>query len=1065
MKTWIYLLWTMLLVPGVLAQTSEQGIREQPVWGAFAEPTLSPDGRDLVFVCQGDLWQVSAGGGVARRLTAMPGEESRPRISPEGRYLAFQTTVHGKADVALLDRQGGSIRLLTVHSGEDRLSSWAPDGRTVLFSSERDGDFVPWRVPVQGGTPTRVWGGGYFARGHDVLEDALGRGYWFCDSWESYHTPWRRGYRGAFQPDIRLLRADSGALESPAPWEGKDIWPSQDQGGQLYFVSDRGDQGTRQICRLSPDGTVRVMTSLNRPPGPPQAAWQGGGVVFTVDGVITVMSGETGTLRSVPVRCALEDRGSVPLLRSLDGHIAQGSLSTDGVKLALVAWGSLWVGPAEGGRMQLLKLPDRPEISEAHWMVDARHLVVGAARDGWTNWWVVDASGQDSARQVTHEPMTHRGLCLEPRFGRFAVYLRGRTELMRWDFSTGKHQLLVRGSFWPMDDDRPALSPGGDQLLLSPFEGMEQDLLLVNLRDGSYRFLSRTAMTERRPFWSASGETVYFESDPRMPRFPAGAEETRVYRLPLTVERSGTDYRNFDRLWKSTPVGAPEPQPFRWEGLEKRWEVLGGEETGLKLLGVLPLAGGGDALLTVFAHRNPRELGLLQIRKGKPVIRIPLTGLKGKVSRPQLLSSQPKSMVINGGRLYLLDGGTHTLKYLAVQGEDERPQNWEYRRVLERAWASLAESFYDGNLHWVDWTWVGDRYRDRVKGVASREDLARLLEEMTGELGASHVGVHLSADPGDVRRLVPETLEPGIVFEASDPWVVHSLLPDGPAQAEGVDVRPGDRLLAVDGEAVRHGENRWQWFTSARSRRECRLLLQRGEARLIRDVGLVNAQTMRNLYQGKNEAQARRRVLEQAGGRVAYIALRTLSEASCEAFLREMASEGHRCEGLIIDLRNNRGGNRHDQVLQVLERRAYARWKFREGKLAAQPDLAPASKPMALLVNAQTLSDGEMLAAGFQALRLGPVVGGQTYGWLIFTANIPLFEGSMLKLPAWGCATLNGKNIEKTGVRPDVAVSMDLTDLLADRDPQLDAALAWVRQKMEKPPAPESERGKTMLEP
>jgi len=55
--------------------------------GYYRQPTMHAD--TIVFVSEGDLWKVPAGGGVASRLTSHPGDESSPKISPDGKQVAF----------------------------------------------------------------------------------------------------------------------------------------------------------------------------------------------------------------------------------------------------------------------------------------------------------------------------------------------------------------------------------------------------------------------------------------------------------------------------------------------------------------------------------------------------------------------------------------------------------------------------------------------------------------------------------------------------------------------------------------------------------------------------------------------------------------------------------------------------------------------------------------------------------------------------------------------------------------------------------------------------------------
>src|SRR4051812_12963287 len=66
---------------------------------SFAEPGISPDGREIAFVSGGDIWTVPAAGGDARLLVAHDATESRPLFSPDGRTLAFVSTRTGGGDI------------------------------------------------------------------------------------------------------------------------------------------------------------------------------------------------------------------------------------------------------------------------------------------------------------------------------------------------------------------------------------------------------------------------------------------------------------------------------------------------------------------------------------------------------------------------------------------------------------------------------------------------------------------------------------------------------------------------------------------------------------------------------------------------------------------------------------------------------------------------------------------------------------------------------------------------------------------------------------------------------
>ena len=155
---------------------------------------------------------------------------------------------------------------------------------------------------------------------------------------------------------------------------------------------------------------------------------------------------------------------------------------------------------------------------------------------------------------------------------------------------------------------------------------------------------------------------------------------------------------------------------------------------------------------------------------------------------------------------------------------------------------------------------------------------------------------------------------------------------------------------------------------------------------------------------------------EKSKGSIAYGYMKNMGQGELDQFIIDMTQELTKKDALIFDLRYNTGGNVHDEVLKFLAQSSYLNWKYREGHVTTQSNFSPADKPIVLLINEQSLSDAEMTSQGFKALKLGKIVGNETYHWIIFTSGIGLVDGSSVRMPAWGCYSLDGKDLEETGV-------------------------------------------------
>jgi len=169
------------------------------------------------------------------------------------------------------------------------------------------------------------------------------------------------------------------------------------------------------------------------------------------------------------------------------------------------------------------------------------------------------------------------------------------------------------------------------------------------------------------------------------------------------------------------------------------------------------------------------------------------------------------------------------------------------------------------------------------------------------------------------------------------------------------------------------------------------------------------------------------------------------SAGSASLVVHADGSQGH----LLVE--DDFGGNVHDRVLQALTKPVYAKWRIRSLSETPQSTFGFTTKPVILVVNEVTLSDGEMTANGFKTLKRGPVIGNTTYGWLIFTTSVSLMNGGYFRLPFWGCYTLDGKDLgTSSGVKPDVMVVNDLNHELQNQDPQLQKAIELALKAIKK---------------
>ena len=158
-----------LLLVFIICSLVKLNAQSEQAW-FLSNPCLSPDGQTVVFSFEGDLWKASINDGLATRLTAMQGYETSPRISPDGKMIAFTGRQSGNPDIFIMPVNGGEIKQLTYHSGSDDVSSWSWDSKMIYFNSNRMGQVAGFKVAATGGTPQRVFGNYFFQYDHQLFE-------------------------------------------------------------------------------------------------------------------------------------------------------------------------------------------------------------------------------------------------------------------------------------------------------------------------------------------------------------------------------------------------------------------------------------------------------------------------------------------------------------------------------------------------------------------------------------------------------------------------------------------------------------------------------------------------------------------------------------------------------------------------------------------------------------------------------------------------------------------------------------------------------------------------------
>jgi|SRR5690554_81721 len=1014
-------------------------------------PSLSPDATEVYFSYDKDIWKVATKGGTAKRITALEGEEKNPMLSPDGKHLAFTSNQYGNDDVFVLSIETGVITQLTFHDAADKVESWSWDSKTIYFTSNRYNSFGSYAVSVEGGTAKPLFNT-YYSTSDGLVETPDGN-YLFTNSMESNRQVARKRYKGANNPDILFFNPKTEEYKRLTTYIGKDFNPTVDRNGKIYYISDE-NTGEYNLYQLE-NNQPKALTSFEHSIKSPHVAANGQKVVFEKEYQLYLYDVETKQTSKIeytaPAHYSLDKKESFKTER-----ISYLDISPDGKKIAFVSRGVLFVSDKEGEFVTEI-VNNGERVMEVKWLENNKDLLFSQTYKGYPNWHKISAKGGEVER-LTKDLASNRDIAFNPDLSQ-AVYLSGREEVRLMDLKTLKSKTIVTDEIWGFQNSAPSFSPDGKYVLFTAMRDFEQDVFIHNIKDSKTINLTNTGVSEANPSWSPDGKYIYFTSNRTTPSYPFGMQDASIYRLALDWYSEDFTKEGFDKLFeekkeeekdtkkKDDKKDTKEPKPVvkvNLKDLRDRVESVSnrfGTQNNPKVF--------SDGDNTIVFYNSNEDGGKYNLYKKvyKP-FKEPETKkvIEGFVS--QIIQTDKKSYFLRTSNgVFSYNEGSDKSDKIDFKHTFQKDLEQEFQQMFEETWAGIDENFYEENFHDVDWTATKNTYQAYVPYVQSRENLRILLNDMLGELNASHLGFNSSGEE-EKTRLKYYTNETGLLFKEDKPYEVSKIVSKSPAVASHVDIQIGDKLVAVDGKKIDENKDRDFYFTTPVRKDEVQLTLERKGKQFDVHLNTISNAKLRDLLYDEWIATNRENVRQWSDDRIAYTYMKNMTGSQLESFLLDMVAEENNREGLILDLRFNTGGNVHDKVLNFLAQRPYLKWKYRGGKKTTQTNFGPSAGPIVLLINQASLSDAEMTAAGFKELGLGTIIGTETYRWIIFTSSKGLVDNSSYRVPAWGTYTLDGENLEHTGVAPDIEVENTFLDNLKGNDPQLKRAIEEILKQL-----------------
>ena len=386
----------------------------------------------------------------------------------------------------------------------------------------------------------------------------------------------------------------------------------------------------------------------------------------------------------------------------------------------------------------------------------------------------------------------------------------------------------------------------------------------------------------------------------------------------------------------------------------------------------------------------------------------------------------------------------------------------DFRQMFVDAWRLHRDYFYDRHMHGVNWPAMRDKYAPLVNRVTTRNELNNLLSQMVGELSVLHsavVGGDFRKGPDQIgvaslgARLDRDENKGGYRIDSiyqSDPDLPGEL---SPLADPDLDVHAGDIIESINGEPVLSKPDP-QLLLRQQQGKQVLLRIRPKTGGASRDVIVTPIASEADLRYRDWIYSRRQRVEQQGQGKIGYVYLRAMTSNDLSDWYRSFYPVFNR-QGLIIDVRHNRGGNIDSIILEKLMRKAWFYWQSRVGNPTWNMQYAFRGH-LVVLCDENTASDGEAFTEGFRRLGLGKAIGTRTWGgeiWL--SAGNRLSDGGVATAAEDGVYGPERKwLIEGHGVDPDIVVDNLPHATFNGSDAQLDAAVKYLHERIEKDPRP-----------
>ncbi|MBL8511704.1 MAG: PD40 domain-containing protein [Betaproteobacteria bacterium] len=1060
--------------------------------GYFRQPAISADA--VVFVAEGDLWRASITGGSAVRLTTHPAEESNPAISPDGRWLAFSARYEGAAEVYVMPLAGGPPTRLTTEGDVARVQGWTPDGK-ILYATARYSDKPTQRLYTIDPTTRQSQA----LPLHEAAEGCfIGKSLYFTR--HPLPSDNVKRYQGGLAQKIWRWDGNGEAQPLTADHPGSSRQPMCG-GTRLYFLSDR--DGTMNLWSMDANGRDLKQHSHHRDFDIRSASLSADGqrIVYQLGADLWVHDTRDHSERMLTLSLASDfEQTRTRWIKTPWDFVTAVEPSPNGDRVVITARGQAFVAPVGIGRRVEVTRSSEVRARQSIFSADGKSIYTFADATGEMELWRYPANGVGEAKPLTKNAAVLRLRAFPSPDNKWVAHTNKENRLFLLNLATGEERQIdksTQGEYVSI-----VWSPDSRWLALVKSANNDFDALhLLDIATGKLTALTSNRYDTHSPAFSPDGKWLYYLANRNLQSAVASPwgqrtpepyfdRQTKLYGLALDpnarwpflpkdeLQRPDTDTSTKPAAASGAGNGPganpaatantatkPEAKPLVLEGItERHYEapLAAGNYSQLstdgKRLYFIVTEGGADS------KQSLRSIAIEAPNPNPPVVELFIDDI-----RSYRLTDDRKKIFIRktNNELYIFDAGKSAAPAAEQAKFAVNLRDWafsldpreEWRNIFMDAWRMHRDYFYDKNMHGIDWPKMRAKYQPLISRATDRSEVSDIIAQMISELSTLHSQVgtpdaRRGQDAIDIAALAADVEKTPQGFRITrlyngDPELLEER---GPLSRPEVNLKTGDTITAINGVACNTVMTIGELLRNQSGKQILLAVTDTaGKPRevIVTPIDTARDRALRYLTWEKERAE---RASKASGGRIGYVHLQAMGPADIARWAREFYPV-FQSEGLILDLRHNRGGNIDSWIIEKLQRRAWHFWQSRNREQPYSNQQLAFRGFVVALIDANTYSDGETLAQGLKRLGIAPLIGVTTAGAGIFLSDQNrLRDNGLARAAESGSFVDNGRErawiTEGVGVAPDIEVDNLPFATFNGGDAQLDAAIRYLMEKM-----------------